>query len=29
MKKRQISKKMLNAFLSGELSFLLVAVKKR
>lgn len=28
MKKRQISKKMLNAFLSGELSSLLVAVKK-
>lgn len=29
MKKRQISKKMLNAFLSGELSSLLVAVKKK
>lgn len=29
MKKRQISKKMLNAFLSVELSSLLVAVKKR
>lgn len=29
MKKRLISKKMLNAFLSGELSSLLVAVKKR
>ena len=29
MKKRQISKKMLNTFLSGELSSLLVAVKKR
>lgn len=29
MKKRQISKKMLNAFLFGELSSLLVAVKKR
>lgn len=28
MKKRQISKKMLNAFLSGELSSLLEAVKK-
>lgn len=28
MKKRQISEKMLNAFLSGELSSLLEAVKK-
>lgn len=29
MKERQISDEMLNAFLSGELSSLLEAVKKR